>query len=239
MKTLLIAGLLIITTAVAQTLHSQTANDVVNKYIAAMGGKEKLATLKTVRMEGSLTVQGTDMAVVITKKHLTGMRIDMSAMGTENYQIITPTKGTVFMPMQGMPIPLGMPDDLFKSYQPELALEGPFVNYMNKGTAVELMGNDTVNGENCYNLKVTYNYGITINYFISTNTSYLVKTRGKVIISGEERETTNTYSNYKQNADGFWFPYRTSNIDITLIDITTDYTKIDTNIPVDDSIFNQ
>ena len=124
MRTIIISGLLIITMTLAQTLHAQTANDVVNKYIAAMGGREKLTSLKTVKMEASLTVQGTDVTLVITKKHLTGMRMDISVMGTENYQIITPAKGTIFMPVQGMSEPTAMPDEQLKAGQSQLDLEG-------------------------------------------------------------------------------------------------------------------
>jgi len=230
----MISVLLIFTMTVTQTLHAQTASDVVNKYIAAMGGKEKLASLKTVKMEGSLNVQGTDVAMVITKKHLTGMRIDISVMGTANYQIVTPAKGTVFMPVQGMAEPTAMSEEQFKAVQTQLDLEGPFVNYEGKGTTVELVGMEIVDGENCYNLKVTSKNGIVTNYFISTQTYYLVKTSGKMVMNGEEMDIATTYSNYKQNADGFWFSYTTTNMQGT-----TDYSKIDTNIPVDDTIFNQ
>jgi hypothetical protein len=234
MKTLIIVGLLIITTIVTQPLQAQTANDVVNKYIAAMGGKEKLASLKTEKMEGNLTVQGTDVALVITKKHLTGMSMDISVMGTVNYQIVTPAKGVVFMPVQGMNEPTPMPNEQLKAVLPQLDLEGAFVNYTDKGTVVELIGKETVDGEDCYNLKVTYKNGIVTYYFLSTRTSFLVKTSSKRNINGEETDVVTTYSNYKQNAEGFWFPYTTTNMQGT-----TDYDKIDTNIPVDESIFNQ
>ena len=234
MKTLMISGLLIITMTLAQTLQAQTANDVVNKYIAAMGGREKLASLKTVKAEGSLNVQGTDVAMVITKKHLAGMRVGISVMGTENYQILTPAKGTIFMPVQGMSEPTVMPDEQLKAGQSQLDLEGPLVNYEDKSTTVELIGHENVDGEDCYNLKVTDKNGITTNYFISVNTSYIEKTSGKRVINGEEMDVSTTYSNYKQNANGFWFPYSTTNMQGT-----TDFSKIDTNIPVDESIFNK
>ena len=230
----MIFGLFIMAIVFAQFAHAQTADDVVNKYITAMGGKEKLAALKTVKMEGSLNVQGTDVALVITKKHLVGMRIDISVMGTENYQIITPAKGTVFMPVQGMAEPTAMPDDQLKAIQAQLDLQGAFVDYKDKGTTIELVGNEKVDGEDCYNLKVTYKNGIVTNYFISAKTAYIVKTSGKRMMNGEEMDVTTTYSNYKQNADGYWFPYSSTNMQGT-----TDYSKIDTNVAVDESIFKQ
>lgn len=41
-----------------QFVHAQTADEVVDKYIASLGGKEKLMSLKTVKMEGGVRVCG-------------------------------------------------------------------------------------------------------------------------------------------------------------------------------------
>jgi hypothetical protein len=234
MKPLMIFGLFIMVMVLAQFAHAQTADDIVNKYIAAMGGKEKISSLKTVKLEGNLTVQGTDVALVITKKHMVGIRTDISVMGTENYQIITPTKGTIFMPVQGMSEPTAMPDDQLKSGQSQLDLQGSLVDYKEKGTSIELVGNEKVDGEDCYNLKVTFKSGIVTNYYISAKTFYIIKTNGKRMINGEETEIATSYSNYKQNADGYWFSYTTTNMQGT-----TDFFKIDTNIVIDESVFKQ
>src|SRR5450432_2265931 len=139
MKPLMTFCLLVTAIVFTQFTHAQTADEVIDKYITAMGGKEKMASVITMKMEGNLNVQGTDVAMVITKKHLVGMRIDISVMGTENYQIITPAKGTVFMPVQGMSAPTAMPDDQFNAILPQLDLQGMLVDYKNKGTTVELV----------------------------------------------------------------------------------------------------
>ena len=46
-------------------------------------------------------------------------------------------------------------------------------------------------------------------------------------------EIETTYSNYKQNADGFWFAYTVT----SSVQGETNYDKIETNIAVDESIF--
>jgi hypothetical protein len=234
MKSLMVFGLLVNAIVFTQCAHAQTADDVIDKYITAMGGKEKLASLKTIKIEGNLNVQGTDVAMVITKKHLVGMRVDISVMGTQNYQVLTPAKGTIFMPVQGMSEPTTMPDDQFKAMQPQLDLQGNLVDYKDKGTAVELLGKEKADNEDSYNLKVTFSSGVITNYYISATTSFIIKTSGKRVINGEEMDVTTSYSNYKQNEDGYWFPYTTTNMQGT-----TDYSKIDTNVAVDESIFKQ
>jgi hypothetical protein len=232
MKPIMIFGLFIMTMVFAQFANAQTADDVVGKYITAMGGKEKLNALKTVKMEGNLSVMGNDVAIVITKKHLVGMRVDISVMGTENYQVVTPAKGIVFMPVQGMSEPTEMPEEQLKSAIGQLDIQGSLVDYKEKGTAIELVGKEKVDGEDCSNLKATFKSGLVSNFFISDKTGFIVKTTGKRVMNGEEVEVSNSNSNYKQNADGYWFPYTTTNAQGT-----TEFTKIDTNVAVDENIF--
>ena len=229
---LLISGILIMALITPQFAGAQTVDEIVAKNITAMGGREKLASLQTVKMEGNLTVQGTDISMVIVKKHMVGMRADISVMGTENYQIITPQKGTMFMPMQGMTEPTPIPDEQLKSAKLQLDLQGPLMDYQQKGTTIEMAGKEKVDGEDCYHLKLTYKNGITSDYYISATTYYIIKTSGKRIINGEEMDVTTSYSNYKQNADGYWFAYTTVNMQGQ-----TDFSKIDTNVPVDEGIF--
>jgi hypothetical protein len=75
---------------------SQTVDEIVNKHIEAMGGKEKLLQLKTLVTEGSLSVQGTDIPVKISQEHNKGQRVEMTVMGMSGYIINTPTEGWQF-----------------------------------------------------------------------------------------------------------------------------------------------
>jgi len=70
----------------AQFAHAQTVDDVIEKYITAMGGKEKLATLSSYRMEGLLNSQGYDVTIIITKTTHVGARMDISVANTEKLQ---------------------------------------------------------------------------------------------------------------------------------------------------------
>jgi hypothetical protein len=67
MNSLIVFGLLISAMAFTPLVQAQTANEVINKHITAMAGKEKLASLITMKMEGNLNVQGTEITLVITK----------------------------------------------------------------------------------------------------------------------------------------------------------------------------
>ncbi len=234
MKNLIIFGMCIMGMVLVQFVQAQTqtVDEVINKYIEALGGKEKLLTLKSVRYTGNINIQGNDVSIVQTKLNLKGMRMDIFVAGTENYQFVTPEKGVVFMPVQGMTEPSPMPEDQVKSGQNQLDVQGPFLNYKEKGTAVELLGIEKLNGEDNYKLKVTFRNGLVTTCFIGAKNYYINKTVAKRKINGEDTDMETTFASYKQNADGFWFPYSTTSMQGDLI-----YDKIETNISVDENIF--
>lgn len=234
MKNVRFLGAFILSMLFAQLTLAQSVDDVVNKYIGALGGKEKLSTLKTVKMQGNLSVQGTDVSIILTKVHMKGMRMDISVMGTDNYQIVTPEKGTMFMPIQGMASPTDIPEEQFKAAQLQLDAQSSLLDYKEKGTTVELLGTEKLNGADNYKLKLTYKNGISNTYYIGHADYRLNKSVGKRNINGEETEIETTYAGYKQNDGGFWFAYS-----VTSTQGETTYDKIETNIAVDESIFKQ
>ena len=232
MKNLFFFGLLIIALISVQFTQAQTVDEIVDNYVNALGGKEKLMSLKTVKLEGSMSAQGTDLTLITTKSHGVGVRLDIEVMGTSNYQVANMTKGATFWPARGNDAPEEMEPDQYKSYVNQMDLQGALCNYKEKGNAVELVGKEKVEGEDANNLKITYKNGVVVNYFIDVKTSRLVKSVSKVSMQGQEMEMSTSYSNYKQNPDGYWFPYT-----VTQMQGTVTYDKISTNMPVDEGIF--
>ncbi|MFT3908749.1 MAG: hypothetical protein QM737_04940 [Ferruginibacter sp.] len=158
----------------AVQVNAQTVDEIVNKHIEAMGGKAKLTSLKTEKMTGSMSAQGAEVAMTITKSHLIGMRIDMEINGTSNYQLANTKTGWVFMPIMGMSDPTEMEPEQYKSIVSQMDIQGALVDYKEKGTKVELVKTEKVEGAEAYNLKVTYKDGKETNYYIdkATNRSY-------------------------------------------------------------------
>lgn len=60
-------------------LQAQTVEDVIAKYEAAMGGRDKLATLKSVHIEGVAVMQnGNEVTTVVNKVSGALMRTDVN-----------------------------------------------------------------------------------------------------------------------------------------------------------------
>jgi len=233
MKKMKRTGIIICAILFANLAGAQTAAEIINKHVAAMGGREKIITLSSALMTGTFTPPGAPpINITTTKKHMIGSRIDIEANGTNNYQIITPTNGWIYTPVQGDKEPRPLNENQFKVGQVQLDLHGPFINGEQKGYKIEMAGKDTVDGTMCYRLKVTApNANVTV-YSIDSKTNFIVKATTRMFQFGAWEDVITTYSDYKQSADGYWFPY--SNVSPRG---ATHYERIETNVPVDEKIF--
>ena len=234
MKNLILLGMLIFGLVLVQFAQGQTVDDIINKHVEAMGGRQKIITLSSALMTSTFTAMSTTspINITITKKHMIGSRIDIDAGGVINYQLITPGNGWIFTPVEGDKEPRPLAEDQVKSLQVQLDLHGPFINHREKGIKIEMAGKDSVDGVLCYKLKVTSpNTNVTV-YFINSQSGLVVKTSTKMFQFGKLEDVETTYSDYKQNADGYWFAY--TNVGPRG---TTHHEKIVTNVAVDLNIF--
>lgn len=212
-----------------QSIKAQTVDEIVDKHLAALGGKEKLGSLKSVKMTGSLNTQGIDVGVSVTVLQGVGSRNDISVPGMgEGFQVMNASKGWNFMPFLGQASPEEVSADKVKASQGSLDLQGSLLNYKEKGNKVELLGKEKVEDAECYKLKLTNAAGKESTLFIDATTFYRVKSIVKI---GDE-EVENTYADFKKNEDGFLFPFSQTNDRGTIV-----FSSIETNKPVDEKIF--
>ena len=225
---ILISGLLFVQFAQAQTL-----DEIIDKHLEDMGGRQKIMTLTSALMTGTFATPGASVInIITTKKNMIGSRIDIDANGVNNYQVITPENGWIYTPIQGDKAPRPLAEDQVKMGQVQLDLHGPFINYGEKRIKIEMAGKDTVNSSICYKLKVKSPNGNVTDYYIDNKSGFVIKTSTKIFQYGALEDFVTMYSDYRKNADGFWFAYNISNQRGD-----TKYESITTNIPVDEKIF--
>lgn len=225
MKKIMLIGAFLLNALVIQ---AQTVDEIVAKHVAAMGGSEKLNSLKSLKQEMTMQVMGTDLEATSTIVAGRGMRMDVKAMGMTITQAIDGNSGWMLNPMQGGAEPLPMPEEVMKDAASQLDLTGPLYNYQAKGNTIELQGTEKVGEGNAYKLKVQSKSGVEQTHFVDTGNYMIVKSitsQGDVI-----------YSNF-QMVDGVKFPFASEINNPQMGKMLMTMKKVTVNPTIDESIF--
>lgn len=212
--------------------YAQTADEIVNKHIEAIGGVAAWKKVNSMVSTGSLKVQGADVNVNMTVLNGKGSRQDISVMGMNGYQIVTPTAGWNFMPFQGQKAPEPITADDLKEAQEGLDVQGSLIDYKTKGHSIELLGKDDVDGVEAFKIKETLKSGKVETIFIDPKTYYIIRQITKQKANGKEADVTTDLSNYQKLPEGIMVP-----MSITLPFGEMTITKVELNKPIDENIF--
>lgn len=230
-----VISLLTLSLVLMAPVFSQTADEIIEKYLTAIGGKEKLMQLNTMVTEGNLSVQGMDIPIKISQEHNKGQRVEIAVMGMTGIIINTPTEGWNFLPFQGQAAPEAMPAEAVKEGADQLDLQSPLMNYKEKGHTVEYLGKEDFDGTECFKLKVIFKGGAEATMFFDPATYYLIKQVTKSKATGQEMTQEQTFSNFTKQ-DGYVFPFSMTGMGPGGV-VTV--TKIEINKTLEGTIFSK
>ena len=237
MKSIRIALLTTIALLSTSFVYAQTADEIINKHVEAIGGKEKLSNLKSLYVESTLAVMGQEAPAITSLVNGKAYKNEIDFGGQKVIQVITDKDGWGVNPMMGAATPTAMTGDELKGNQARLVIGGLLFDYAGRGTKVELLGKEDVNGTSAYKIKATTKDNVEITYFIDPATYYIIKETQTVSADGQSAETISTYSNYKKTDYGYVVPYTH---ELTLpqgISLTITANKIEVNKEIDPKIF--
>lgn len=218
--------------AAAFIVKAQTAEEVVNMHINAIGGAEAWKKVNSVKVEGKLQGQGFEAEVTQTVLHGKGSKQEFTLMGMTGYMTVTPNSGWNFMPFQGQTAPEAMTAESIAESQDQLDAQGILVDYVAKGHTIELLGKDDVDGTECFKLKVNKKGGRPETFLIDTKNYYLIRSISIQKANGQEMESITNFSNYEKLPEGIVMAKS-----LTLPFGELNLTKITINGTVDENIF--
>jgi outer membrane lipoprotein-sorting protein len=235
MRKLLILILCFLSTGIlmAQDLKLE---ELLDKHFKAIG-QDKLAKVQTMKMEGKVFQMGMEMNMTIIKKRPNLSRTEVDVQGTKIVYAIDGQNGWMIMPFTGSSEPQDMPAEQLNSAKKE-DLDGPFVNWKEKGSQISLVGKEDLEGTPVYNIKVVSKDSAIVNYFIDAVKFVVLKMKAKVMSQGQMADIETKFSDFRdvegiQNA----FKIETMSNGQTGAQITFD--KFEFNVPVDDAIFKK
>jgi hypothetical protein len=217
-----------------------SADDIIAKQVAARGGIDKLHAIKTLRFEGQLIAPGDFRLAIVETRARPGMvRQDATIQGLTVVQAYDGAHGWQIQPFQGRKDPQAMSPDDSKELADEADIDGPLVDYKAKGSTVESLGTEDVDGTPAYKLRLTEKSGDQLTFFIDVDTLMTVRVNTKRILRGREDVTVTDLGDYEQVA-GVYFPFEIesgppgggagSTVKIS-------YVKGEANLAVDDAMF--
>ena len=213
------------------TAKAQTADDIIQKHITAIGGADNWKKINSVRKNCVRISRGVEIPVTITILQVKGFKNEYTINGMTGYTIITDKAGWNFNP-RGQQKAEAIPDESVKQAQDKLDIQGPLIDYKIKGNKVTYLGTDDVEGTECYKLKVILVSGKEETVFIDASNYYLVRTVEKIRANGKEQVQTTTYGDYEKLPEGIIYPMSFDNggSSITI-------KKLEVNIPVSENFF--
>lgn len=217
-------------------VFAQTANDIINKNIDAMGGKEKLMKLTAVYEEISTSVMGQEIPGKVWIVNDKGMRTEMEVMGQKVISVMTKDTGWMVNPMMGSSTPQPLPSEQVKQSAGRMDLRGQFLDYANKGYTATLEGKDAVSGKDNYKLKMVKGSD-NFEFYIDATTYLITKIVTEVKASGMSMNTEIGMSDYKKTPEGYTFPYTTTIHVNSGMEITSAITKLTINPTIDPAVF--
>lgn len=195
----MIAGLFLMMGAMV--VQAQTVDEILGKYEAAAGGREKLQEIRYLEVLSNVKFnfmgQPVELPLTLVRERGKLFRRQIGGiMGMgDSFTMITDTSGAIFIPaMRGFggrggpdgfggmqsgntPTVTAMKPEEVTAQQYELDCAGAFgelVNFAAKGHTAQLLGTEKVSKVPCYKIKMTLKTGQSVTYYIDQQTS-LVK----------------------------------------------------------------
>jgi opacity protein-like surface antigen len=219
--------------------NAQTADEVVQKYAATMGGLDAINQIKTVKMSGSYSVQGMHYPMTIQIINNKGMRSDIDISGTIVTSVYFNGTGWKLNPFANVNTATDVTGSELADFRWQSSIANQLIDYKNRGHKIELMGQETFDGITCYKIKLTTKDDNKVShYFISTKDNILVKSTTMRDLQGQEIEVATLFSNLK-DFNGIKFFMTRSSEAAGQVFQEINFTTIELNVPVDEKIFNK
>lgn len=196
--------------------QAQTADDVVNKYIETIGGKEKLGALKGIKMDMVANYQGMEIPVEVTTTKEGKMLVKINLMGKEITQVAFDGTSGWSTNMMTMKSEKMNSEDIENMKNSSISdFPDPFFNYKEKGYQVEYVGKDTKEGTDCHKIKLTKKPQ-TINgqkvddvsfYYFDVENNVIVLTEAEIKEGQMKGQMSSSTAGNYQEVDGIYFPF--------------------------------
>lgn len=203
-RSLLVAlAVVLLLPAVAQ---AQTVDEIIAKNAQARGGLEKLKSVKTMRMTARVSAGSFRAQYVRENKRDDKVREETILQGLARVRAYDGKTAWQVNPFGGRKDPELISQDNAKSLIVHADIEGPLIDYKIKGHNAVLLGHDSVEGTDCYKIKLTLKDGDVRYYYLDADSFLEIKIESQSKIRGALQYTDTFLGDYDQ-VNGIYFPF--------------------------------
>ena len=187
---------------IAPALFGQapTLDQILAKHYEAKGGLAKLKAVSSMRLTAKMSGGPMDFPAVIEAKRPAKFRMELSIQGNQLIQAYDGKVGWSINPFQQSAKKEAEPmtPDELREMEVQADMDGPLVDWKEKGHALELQGRESVDGGDTFKLKLVLKNGNTQTIYLDTDSYLEVKTSSKRKIRDTEIEAETTLGDYKE-----------------------------------------
>lgn len=183
-------------------------DEIIDSNIAARGGKERIQALQSFRATGMATASGGRVAQVVYEVKRPGLfRLEFSSQGTKSVFAHDGEIGWQVAPLEGQFEPQPITPENDRGFgNDERDIEGPLVNWREKGHAVELVGREMLAGGEAFKIEISLADGTIRHDYIDVESRRIVRSDLSRMIQGEPVVLVDSFSDFRE-VGGLVFPH--------------------------------
>ena len=220
--------------------HATTTDELIAKNIAARGGADRLAAIKTLKMRGQLVAGGGfKLAYAELLKRPDKIRDEASMQGLTQVQAWDGQRGWSIQPFGGRKDPIPMSADDARELAEGADIDGAWIDAAAKGNTVTYLGTEDVDGTNAHKLQVQLKDGNTLVVYLDPDAYLPIREIARRTVRGTQQVTQTDFGDYEQ-VNGVYFPFAITSgpkggTPDQMMQITI--SKAEANVPVEDALF--
>ncbi|MDD5360810.1 MAG: hypothetical protein PHN88_01655 [Ignavibacteria bacterium] len=238
MKKLSVVLLFIVSVMLVYTLKAQTADELIEKYADALGGRTNITLVQSTKTIGSISMMGLDLPFTMYTSNPDKSYLEVNIQGMLMKQGCDGKTGWTVNPMAGSTVPEKVDDETAASFKARGKTYSVLFTYKDDGAKVELIGKEPVGGKDAYKIKYTSANNDEQFYYLDADNSFLLKLDKKVSVMGKVVSSETTYSNFKKVGDvmmPFMMEVKTSESKMGSQIMTLD--KVELNPAIDETVY--
>ena len=222
--------------AVMSISTAQDLDKILKDHFKAIGQKN-LEQITSPKIVGTLSSMGMGMDFTMYQKRPDKYKMLIEVQGAQMIQAVDGETAWSINPMMGSSAAVKLSGIEAETMKEQADMDGMLWSYKDKGYQLALEeGSETVNGKDCYVLKLTKKSGNNDFYYMDKESYMIHKVKTSTESYGTPMEVETLLSNY-QDVDGYMMPFKIEQMVGGQVAATIEMESVETNVELDDSMF--